>query len=341
PNLTITCLPLPIVLVPEKRAKEADALRRQVARNAREEIKRSSQMIINDDLAITVPSAGDTAPPDQVRVHVLGTNNGTAKVLVSPPVSNADSPEIRKGAIPLGETNGSTTVRSIDTSPQTAPSQKPNSDVTSSEPLLKQVLTSQKPAFPSPKPALMPKPCVKPPVPPKASVIKPITAFQGPPQQATSRSRDAKVFERTEVEAWFAAEQLNAGAVSENSRPGETADWFHGFLSRADAESILNPRVEGSFLVRVHDRIKGYVVSYRAAEKVKHFLVDASQPGHVQFFGANQIIFKSIVHLVNFHMAQPVSMVGSELLRVGVPLTVTLNSNCEFENGVPQDGIRL
>lgn len=63
-----------------------------------------------------------------------------------------------------------------------------------------------------------------------------------------------------------------------------------GFLSRADAEAILAMWGEGSFLVRVHDRIKGYVVSYKAPEKVgstespiKHILFVQLLPGNCRF----------------------------------------------------------
>ncbi|XP_022697051.1 putative mediator of RNA polymerase II transcription subunit 29 isoform X1 [Varroa jacobsoni] len=321
----------------ERRAKEADALRRQVARNAREEIKRSSQIFINDDIGIAAssPTVDERENLDQTCVQALRTNDGKTEVVGSSTTTFVEPVvQPRKETVSTGQTNEITSCSG---------QQQDAGVVAADDPFFKQhqqQANSQKPAIVSPKPTILPKPSFKPPVPPKLPSVKPISVFQSPPQQATSRSRDAKVFERTEVEAWFATEQLNTGAVSEDSKPGEAADWFHGFLSRADAEAILAMWGEGSFLVRVHDRIKGYVVSYKAPEKVKHFLVDASQPGQVQFFGANQIIFKTIVHLVHFHMSQPVSVVGSELLRIGVPLAVAA-SMCGLHSGVHQDGVRL
>ena len=42
----------------------------------------------------------------------------------------------------------------------------------------------------------------------------------------------------------------------------------------------------GSFLVRVSEKVWGYVLSYRDREKIKHFLIDASGSTY-QFFGAD------------------------------------------------------
>ncbi|XP_003740492.1 SH2 domain-containing protein 4A [Galendromus occidentalis] len=239
----------------ERRAKEADAQRRQTARNAREEIKRSSRLIANGELKVIASQISN----DEEK----GSDELNSKAKTNDVISNGNTA----------------------------------------------------------KPALLPKPTViKPPVPPKSAKVHTRTGSCAPPLQATSRSKDAKVFGRPEVELWFAESQLKKGTLSENGQTADVAPWFHGFLSRVDAEQILDKEPEGSFLVRVHDRIKGYVVSYRSPEKVKHFLVDASQPSQVQFFGANQLIFATIVDLVRFHTRNPVSITGNELLREGVPL---------------------
>lgn len=163
----------------------------------------------------------------------------------------------------------------------------------------------------------------KPAVPPKTVALKAAL----PSQQATSRSRDAKVFDRDVIEDWFSSTQLDQGAVSEDGNGGPVATWFHGFLSRPDAESLLDGKAPGTFLVRVHDRIKGYVISYRSTEKVKHFLVDASQSSQCQFFGANQMLFTKLAYLVRYHMVQPISVTGHEKL-------ICILARPEFETAV-------
>ena len=75
---------------------------------------------------------------------------------------------------------------------------------------------------------------------------------------------------------------------------------FAGIISRADAEKLLSEKGTGAYLVRVSERVWGYTISYREKTRCKHFLIDTTDLGY-QFFGANQVVHKSLAELVNFH----------------------------------------
>ncbi|TRZ03391.1 hypothetical protein DNTS_032436, partial [Danionella cerebrum] len=57
---------------------------------------------------------------------------------------------------------------------------------------------------------------------------------------------------------------------------------------------------EGSFLVRVSERIWGYTLSYRTARGFKHFLIDASGDFY-SFLGVDQNRHATLADLIDFH----------------------------------------
>jgi len=80
-----------------------------------------------------------------------------------------------------------------------------------------------------------------------------------------------------------------------------------GIISRAEAEDQLRGKWDGSFLVRLSDKIWGYVISYRGTDdsdpsvvKFKHFLVVASAAGYC-LFGADDFVHPTLSDLVEYH----------------------------------------
>ena len=86
---------------------------------------------------------------------------------------------------------------------------------------------------------------------------------------------------------------------------------FLGIITREQAEKLLRGQRVGSFLVRVSERVWGYVMSYlgthsdgvhgQVVPQVKHFLIDAGTQGY-RFFGANRMTHPSLADLVRHHM---------------------------------------
>ncbi|XP_059381356.1 SH2 domain-containing protein 4A-like [Carassius carassius] len=114
---------------------------------------------------------------------------------------------------------------------------------------------------------------------------------------------------RDHIIRWFKEEQLplRAGFQRDQSR---IAYWFHGIISREQAEALLNEGEPGDFLVRVSERIFGYVLSYRSSEGIKHLLIDASESCYMLL--GDQIRFSSLTELVEYHEVEPLSSSGAE-----------------------------
>ncbi|KAK8776912.1 hypothetical protein V5799_029737 [Amblyomma americanum] len=146
------------------------------------------------------------------------------------------------------------------------------------------------------------------------------TVTTGMPSHATSRSKDAELFSRADIVQWFLREEYPQGAVTDHNG-NNPAIWFHGFIGRAESEQLLQKQggaAAGAFLVRVHERIKGYVISYWAGDRCKHYLIDASL-GHCQFFGSNQLVFPRLRDLIWHHTTNPITALGQEQLLTPCP----------------------
>ncbi|XP_054444597.1 SH2 domain-containing protein 7 [Pteronotus mesoamericanus] len=58
---------------------------------------------------------------------------------------------------------------------------------------------------------------------------------------------------------------------------GALPPWFHGFITRKQAEQLLRDKALGSFLIRLSDRAAGYILSYRGSERCRHFVITQLQ----------------------------------------------------------------
>lgn len=94
------------------------------------------------------------------------------------------------------------------------------------------------------------------------------------------------------VVKWYRDEEFLRGCGIDTNL-GKPYAWFHGLVSRNDAEQLLQSEPSGTFLVRLSEKIWGYAISYKDKDRCKHYLVDASN-GTYQFLGQNQINHKSL-----------------------------------------------
>jgi SH2 domain-containing protein 4A len=117
-----------------------------------------------------------------------------------------------------------------------------------------------------------------------------------------SITRPPKPKDRSAIIRWYKSVELPIG-TGLDSESGEPAPWFHGILTRQEADTLLSNQPPGAFLVRVSERIFGYTISYSVGDEngsSKHFLVEKIQEGY-QFLGTNQIVHESLAKLVDYH----------------------------------------
>lgn len=119
--------------------------------------------------------------------------------------------------------------------------------------------------------------------------------------------RPPKPKSRRAILTWFWNSEL------EQWRGQSPPKWFHGIISREEAEKLLIGKQTGAFLVRVTERIFGYTVSYRAVEGLKNFLVERIVDGY-QFMGTNQLVHSTLSELVFYYQTHPITLKGSEVL---------------------------
>jgi hypothetical protein len=148
-------------------------------------------------------------------------------------------------------------------------------------------------------------------------------------KDAIKRSRPPKPLNREAIIQWYIKSELPKG-TGFDPKTKCVARWFHGIISRGDAENLLADKPTGAFLVRISERIWGYTISYVIGDgKSKHFLVETIPEGY-QFLGTNQIVHKSLYDLVLYHETAPITAKGKEILRLPVGQSSSVPDYCDL-----------
>lgn len=138
--------------------------------------------------------------------------------------------------------------------------------------------------------------------------------------QITNDSQTGRPPNREAVLEWFRTHELKKGVgLDENNKPVE---WFHGLITRSEAELVLATRPVGSFLVRISEKVWGYAVSLRGEARCKHYLVEAAHAhphahAHAHAYrllGHAQIAHRTLADLISYHKSVAITESGGELL---------------------------
>ncbi|XP_033375637.1 SH2 domain-containing protein 2A [Parus major] len=117
---------------------------------------------------------------------------------------------------------------------------------------------------------------------------------------------------RAQTRLWF--EQTQAQRLGPE---GELPTWFHGFISRREAEELLQDQPLGCFLVRFSESTIGFVLSYRGRDRCRHFVLEQLPDGRYAILGERSA-HPELAELLRHHATVPVSPYP-EFLTVPLP----------------------
>ncbi|XP_066529900.1 uncharacterized protein si:ch73-109i22.2 isoform X2 [Hoplias malabaricus] len=86
--------------------------------------------------------------------------------------------------------------------------------------------------------------------------------------------------------------------------------WLHGFATRREAEQLLQEKQQGCFLLRLSETKIGFVLSYRGADRCRHFFIEEESEVsglNRQYVIAGEISrHNSLQELINYYTHNPV-----------------------------------
>eukprot|EP01147_Barroeca_monosierra_P010244 gene10244-2400_t len=105
------------------------------------------------------------------------------------------------------------------------------------------------------------------------------------PKKAQARAQKDLSKKQKVAAAWWTKYEAKRRAHLDDN--GEIFAWFHGLISRKEAETFLYDEEEGTFLVRVSERANGYALSVKYGDRVNHYKITHSSNGGYFVMGSN------------------------------------------------------
>ncbi|MBN3270916.1 SH2D7 protein, partial [Polyodon spathula] len=106
---------------------------------------------------------------------------------------------------------------------------------------------------------------------------------------------------------WFTETQAPL-ILHNGSLPG----WFHGIITRKDAEDQLKDKQLGCFLIRLSDRAIGYILSYKGKDRCRHFVITQNKNQHFIVSGDTET-HASLTDLILYYKTSAIEPFGEYL----------------------------
>uniref|UniRef100_A0A287DB60 SH2 domain containing 2A n=1 Tax=Ictidomys tridecemlineatus TaxID=43179 RepID=A0A287DB60_ICTTR len=114
---------------------------------------------------------------------------------------------------------------------------------------------------------------------------------------------------QAEILAWFQKTQA-PWLLQQGTAPA----WFHGFITRREAERLLGPQPQGCYLVRFSESAVTFVLTYRSRTCCRHFLLAQLRDGRHVVLGEDSA-HAQLQDLLRHYTECPLSPYGETLTR--------------------------
>uniref|UniRef100_G1Q0N5 SH2 domain containing 2A n=1 Tax=Myotis lucifugus TaxID=59463 RepID=G1Q0N5_MYOLU len=112
---------------------------------------------------------------------------------------------------------------------------------------------------------------------------------------------------QAETRAWFQKTQAR-GLLQRGAAP----PWFHGFITRREAERLLETKPQGCYLVRFSESAVTFVLTYRSRTCCRHFLLAQLRDGRHVVLGEDSAHAR-LQDLLRHYSGSPLSPYGETL----------------------------
>ncbi|KAM9002762.1 SH2 domain-containing protein 2A isoform 1-T2 [Sarcophilus harrisii] len=112
---------------------------------------------------------------------------------------------------------------------------------------------------------------------------------------------------QAETRAWF--QKTQAPWFLDD---GEAPIWFHGFITRREAERLLKNKPPGCYLVRFSESAVAFVLTYRSRSCYRHFLLSQQPDGRHVVLGEDSA-HERLPDLLRYYTLCPLSPYGEHL----------------------------
>nr|XP_012623150.1 SH2 domain-containing protein 2A [Microcebus murinus]XP_012623151.1 SH2 domain-containing protein 2A [Microcebus murinus] len=128
-----------------------------------------------------------------------------------------------------------------------------------------------------------------------------------PPDEAEEVPGEGSLSLQAEIRDWFQKTQAHS-LLQHGAAPA----WFHGFITRREAERLLEPKPQGCYLVRFSESAVTFVLTYRSRTCCRHFLLAQLRDGRHVVLGEDSA-HAQLQDLLLHYTAHPLIPYGETL----------------------------